>query len=66
MVTLTRINDTMIVINAEHIEFIESTPDTMVALTNGHKYMVKDSVEEVVKKIKEYKRSLFKGIMSVD
>ena len=58
MIKLTRINDALIVINAELIELIEANPDTMVSLTNGHKYLVKDSVDEVVEKVREYKRSV--------
>ena len=66
MIQLTRINDSLIVINADFIEFVEANPDTIVTLTNGHKYLVKESVGEVVSKVREYKRSIFqKPISSV-
>ena len=58
MISLTRINDTSIVLNAELIEFVEANPDTIVSLSNGHKYLVKDTVDKVVEKVKEYKRSI--------
>ena len=61
MISLTRINDTLIVLNAELIEFVEANPDTIISLSNGHKYLVKDSVDEVVEKVKEYKRSILIG-----
>ena len=61
MISLTRINDTPIVLNAELIEFVEANPDTIVSLSNGHKYLVKDTVDEVVEKVKEYKRSILIG-----
>ena len=61
MISLTRINDTSIVLNAELIEFVEANPDTIVSLSTGHKYLVKDTVDEVVKKVKEYKRSILIG-----
>jgi len=44
------------VVNAELIELIESTPDTILTLTTGKKIMVKESVEEVVEKVKVYMR----------
>ena len=58
MVKLTRLNDSKVVINADLIEFIEALPDTIVTLTTGQKIMVKESVEEVVDKVVEYKRSI--------
>ena len=61
MISLTRINDSSIVLNAELIEFIEANPDTIISLSNGHKYLVKDTVDEVVEKVKEYKRSILIG-----
>jgi len=54
MIELTRLNGKDLVVNAELIELIESTPDTILTLTTGRKIMVKESVEEVVKKVKEY------------
>ena len=58
MISLTRINGTVIILNAELIESIETSPDTIVSLVNGHKYLVKDSDKEVIKKVLEYKRNL--------
>ena len=61
MIELTRLNGKDLVVNAELIELIESTPDTILTLTTGRKIMVKESVEEVVKKVKEYIKEI-KGI----
>jgi len=58
MVKLTRLNDSRVVINADLIEFIEALPDTIVTLTTGQKLMVKENVEEVVRLVVEYKRSI--------
>jgi len=57
MVTVRRFNDSEVVINADLIEFVEATPDTVITMTTGKKIMVRDSVEEVVKKVVEYKQS---------
>lgn len=58
MISLTRINNTALVVNAELIKFIESTPDTMLTLTTGDRVIVKESAEEVVRRAVEYGRSL--------
>ncbi len=62
MIKLTRLNGKEFVVNADLIETIESTPDTVVTLVNEHRYVVKESVDDVVKKVMEYKRSLSKPI----
>ena len=59
MVELTRLSnkqDEKIVINADLIEFIERTPDTLISTTTGKKLMVKETVEEVVEKVVEFRR----------
>ena len=58
MISLTRINGTVFILNAELIESIDTSPDTIVSLVNGHKYLVKDSDKEVIEKVFEYKRSI--------
>ncbi len=59
MIRLKRLNNSEIIINAELIELIEETPDTVITLTNGHKMIVVDSADEVIKKVAAYKRSIF-------
>ena len=55
MIKVTRINDTDLVINADLIEFIESTPDTIISLTTGKKVMVKESIDEIIERVAEFK-----------
>lgn len=62
MITVTRINDNPITINAELIEFVESTPDTIITTMTGKKIIVKDSVEEVIEKIVDYRQRCFESI----
>ncbi len=54
MIKLTRLDDTEIVLNANLIEYIEATPDTVITMTTGRKYIVKESVDEVIKKAEEF------------
>jgi len=56
MIKVTRLNGQEIVVNADLIEYLESSPDTIIALTTGKKIMVKESVDEVVERIIEYRR----------
>jgi len=59
VIEITRINQQKMVINAELIEFIESTPDTIITTTTGKKIITADSVEEVIRKVIEYRRMSF-------
>jgi len=56
MITLTRINGRTVVVNAELIKFVESTPDTMLTLVSGDHFMVRESVEDVVERAVEHAR----------
>ena len=55
MVKLTKINGQEFFINSDLMEFIESTPDTIISLTTGKKIIIKETAEEVISKIVEYK-----------
>lgn len=55
MIKLTRINSSEFYINSDLMEFIETTPDTIITLTTGKKIIVKESVDEVIDKIIEFK-----------
>jgi len=58
MIQLTRINKLPLVLNADLIEQIETTPDTVIQLINGQKLVVLESAEEVVRRVIEYRRKL--------
>jgi flagellar protein FlbD len=53
---LTRLHGQKIIVNADLIEFVESTPDTIVSTSTGKKLMVQESVETVIQRAVEYKR----------
>ena len=59
MIYLTRLNESKIVVNSDLIEFVEALPDTIITLTTGQKIIVKESVEEIVEMIKDYKRYIY-------
>ena len=58
MIRLTRINRVPLVLNADLIEHIETTPDTVIAMTNGQKFMVMESADEVVEKVIQFRRAI--------
>ncbi len=65
MIQLTRLNHEPMVINCELIEHIESTPDTVVAMTTGRRYTVLESAEEVVRLTMDYRRRISCGPLEV-
>jgi len=62
MIQLTRLNGHVFVLNAEMIQEIESTPDTIVTLTNGQKIMVREPVGEIRDAVVAYKHEIFRKL----
>jgi flagellar protein FlbD len=60
MIEVTRLNNSKLWVNAEMIEFVEATPDTVISLINSDKIIVKNSPQEVVKAIVEYRRRILR------
>lgn len=58
MIQLTRLNHVPLIVNADLIEHVEVTPDTVVALTTGQKFMVLESAEEVVDKVIQFRKAI--------
>jgi flagellar protein FlbD len=58
MIKLTRLNGQHFVVNAEKIRLVESTPDTVVCCETGERLMVKETLEEVIRRAIEYGRLL--------
>jgi flagellar protein FlbD len=58
MIRLTRINHTPLVVNSDLIEHIEVTPDTVISLTGGQKFMVLESADEVISRVIDFRRSI--------
>lgn len=58
MIQLTRINQKPLVVNSDLIEHIETTPDTVVTMTTGEKFVVLEEAAEVVEKVVAFRRRL--------
>ncbi|MCX7568523.1 flagellar FlbD family protein [Tumebacillus sp. DT12] len=63
MIRVTKFNRSVFYLNATLIETVESTPDTVVTLTTGRKFIVLDSIEDVLKQVELYYRSI--GLVGV-
>ena len=58
MIAVTRLNGTALALNPSLIERIERTPDTVLSLTTGTKYVVAESSDEVVERIVAFQASV--------
>lgn len=58
MITITRLNDKEIVINADLIETIEENPDTTITMTTGRIFIAKEKKDDVIGKIINYKKNI--------
>ena len=59
MIKLEKLNGTMVVLNAELIESVEGAPDTVINLVTGNRYLVKNSIDEVIALVVEYKKKVY-------
>jgi flagellar protein FlbD len=64
MIKVTKLNGKPIVVNAELIRYIEETPDTLITLIGGDRLIVKEPMEEVVRRAIEYARSVRATLMN--
>lgn len=62
MIWLTRLNGKKFVLNCDLIKFVESTPDTVITLTEGEKFLVKEDVETVIQSTLEYRQKVFREL----
>lgn len=68
MISVTRVNARVhpnpLVVNSDLIEHIEATPDTVISLTNGQKFVVSESPDEIVARIVRFRRSIHHPVVS--
>jgi len=57
MIELTKLKGEKFALNDEQIETMEETPDTVVALLNGHRYLVRESMREIISLIEAFRRN---------
>ncbi len=58
MITVTRLDERVVVLNADLVKMIEATPDTIITLINGDTMIVRESVDEIVRRATDYQRQV--------
>ena len=58
MIVVSRLNGEQFGVNAEHIERVEETPDTVLTLLDGTKYIVRESLDDVLERVIEYRAKI--------
>lgn len=59
MILLHKLNNCEVFINAELIESVESSPDTVINLVTGNRFVVRESKEDVAMRVIEYKKKVY-------
>ena len=59
MIKVTRLNDSVLIINADMIQSLKAIPETVITFTNNDKIMVKEPIEEVSQRIVYYHRDVY-------
>ena len=62
VIQLTRLNGNPIALNSDLIKFVENAPDTVITLISGEKVIVRESSEDVIHKIVDFRRAVIAGL----
>ena len=65
MIQLTRLNNHPLVVNSDLIKFVEQAPDTVITLVNGDKIVVRESAQDVLDRVVQFRRSVLQGITAL-
>jgi uncharacterized protein YlzI (FlbEa/FlbD family) len=65
MISVTRLNDAVLIINAEAIQSVEVNSETVITFSNRDRLIVKEGAEEIYRRILRYRRSLHQKVSSV-
>ena len=58
MIQLTRLNNSILLVNSDLIKFVEQAPDTVITLVNGEKILVRETAKQVVERLVEFRRRI--------
>jgi len=61
MISVTRLDGSLLVVNADLVLTVEKTPDTMIRLTTGDRFLIREPVAEVIEKVVAYQRLIRSG-----
>ncbi|MAG35450.1 MAG: flagellar protein FlbD [Dehalococcoidia bacterium] len=66
MIRVSGLQGRELTLNADLIETIERTPDTIIKLTNERRYIVREAPEEVVRRVIEFRQAILSGPEIID
>ena len=66
MIRVTRLNGEQFALNPDLIERVEAHPDTVAFLVDGTKYVIKETVDEVLEEIREYRAGILATSYEMD
>ena len=55
MISVTKLNGSILTINEDFIETVEETPDTVITMSTGRRIIIKESRQEVVNLVKLFR-----------
>jgi flagellar protein FlbD len=58
MIEVTRLNNSKLWVNADMIEFVEATPDTIISLVTHNKIVVKERPAQIVDAVIDFRRQI--------
>jgi flagellar protein FlbD len=61
MISVTRLDGSLLVVNAELVLTVEKTPDTMIRLTTGDRFLIREPVAEVIERVVAYQQRIRGG-----
>ena len=65
MIQLTRLNNARLAVNCDLIKYVEQSPDTVLTLLNGEKLVVRESTEQVIERVRDFRRSVLTAKASI-
>jgi flagellar protein FlbD len=66
VISVTRLNGERFALNPDLIERVEAHPDTVAFLVDGTKYVVKETVDELLVEIREYRAGILATSYEMD
>jgi len=66
MIAVTRLDGEEMVVNAELIESIESVPETVLVLVTKRRLMVREPVDEIVRRVVAYRRAVLAPVTGAE
>jgi len=61
MIQLTRLNNARLALNSDLIKYVEQAPDTVITLLSGEKLVVRETANQVIERVLEFRRAVVSG-----